>query len=166
MAIDCPRTLHQLGGAAVRFVKKWGGLAKPANRNEDRLSRKSFKPAVIVRDALADDLGRNRKALSLAAKRKVKDREARQRLSQVQQLPKQGEMIRTTSSETAVVWVKAVQALPSNTVTFALNATHDSLPRNINLHMWKMRDSPTCPWCGERQSLLHILNNCSVARDL
>ena len=31
MAIDCPRTLHHLGGAAVRFVKKCGGLAKSAN---------------------------------------------------------------------------------------------------------------------------------------
>jgi len=47
---------------------------------------------VLVGDALADDPGCNRKALSLAAKRKVKDSEAKQRLSQVQQLPKQGEI--------------------------------------------------------------------------
>ena len=141
-------------------------LAEKHLQNEDSLSRKSFKPAVIVRDALADDPGRNRKALSLAVKRKVKDSEAKQRLSQVQQLPKQGEMIRATSSETASVWAKAVQALPSNTMKFALNAAHDSLPHNVNLHMWKKRDSPTCPLCGERQSLLHVLNNCSVARDL
>ena len=26
--------------------------------------------------------------------------------------------------------------------------------------------APTCPLCGERQSLLHVLNNCSVTRDL
>jgi len=141
-------------------------LAEKHLQNEDRLSRKSFKPAVIVRDALADDPGRNRKALSLAAKRKVKDSEAKQRLSQVQKLPKQGEMIRATSSETAAVWAKAVQALPPNTMKFALNAAHDSLPHNVYLHMWKKRDSPNCPLCGERQSLLHVLNNCSVARDL
>ena len=61
-------------------------LAEKHLQNEDRQSRKSFKPAVIVRDTLADDPGHNRKALSLAAKRRVKDREARQRLSQVQQL--------------------------------------------------------------------------------
>jgi len=83
-------------------------LAEKHLQNENRLSRKSFKPAVIVCDALADDPGRKRKALSLAAKRKVKDSEAKQRLSQVQQLPKQGEMIRATSSETAAVWAKAV----------------------------------------------------------
>ena len=90
-------------------------LAEKHLQNEDRLFRKSFKPAVIVRDTLADDPGRNRKALSLAANREVKDREARQRLSQVQQLSKQGEMIHAISSETAAVWAKAVQALSSNT---------------------------------------------------
>ena len=78
-------------------------LAEKHLQNEDSLSRKSFKLAMIVRDALADDPGRNRKALSLAAKKKVKDSEAKQRLSQVQQLPKQGEMIRPTSSETVSV---------------------------------------------------------------
>ena len=46
---------------------------------------------------------------------------ARQQLSQVQQLPKQGELIRTMSSETAAVWAKAVQALLSNTMKFALS---------------------------------------------
>ena len=140
-------------------------LAEKHLQNEDRLFRKSFKPAVIVRDTLADDPGRNRKALSLAANREVKDREARQRLSQVQQLSKQGEMIHAISSETAAVWAN-LQALSSNTVKFTLNAAHDSLPHNVNLHMWKKRDSPTCPLCGEKQNLLHILNNCSVARDL
>ena len=40
-------------------------------------------------------------------------------------------MIRATSSETAAVWAKAVQALPSNTMKFALNAAHDSLPHNV-----------------------------------
>ena len=90
-------------------------------RIEDRLSRKSFKPAMIISYTLADDPGHNRKALSLAGKRKVDDREARHQLSQVQQLPKQGEMIRTMSSETATVWAKAVQVLLSNTMKFALS---------------------------------------------
>ena len=41
-------------------------LAEKHLQNEDRLSRKSFKPAVIVCDTLADDPGSNRKTLSLA----------------------------------------------------------------------------------------------------
>ena len=83
-----------------------------------------------------------------------------QRLLQVQDLQKQGEMLRATTSDTAAVWAKAVQALPSNAMKFALNATHDTLPHNANLHLWKKKDSAACPLCGERQS------NCKVARDL
>ena len=48
---------------------------------------------------------------------------------------------------------------------FALNAAVDVLPHNVNLHLWKKRNDPSCPLCHEKQSLLHILNNCSVARD-
>ena len=48
---------------------------------------------------------------------------------------------------------------------FALNAAVDVLPHNANLHCWKKRSDSTCPLCGANQSLLHILNNCPVARD-
>ena len=48
---------------------------------------------------------------------------------------------------------------------FALNAAVDVLPHNANLHLWKKRGDSSCPLCHENQSLLHILNNCSVARD-
>ena len=49
---------------------------------------------------------------------------------------------------------------------FALNAAVDTLPHNSNLHMWKKKESDSCPLCGERQSLIHVLNCCRVARDL
>ena len=121
---------------------------------------------MVVRDALTEDPGRTRKALAAAAKRKVKNREDSQRLLQVQDLQKQGEMLRATTSDTAAVWAKAVQALPSNTMKFALNAAHDTLPHNANLQLWKKKDNAAFPLCGERQSLLHVLNNRKVARDL
>jgi len=44
----------------------------------------------------------------------------------VQDLQKQGEMLCTTTSDTAAVWAKAVQTLPFNTMKFALNAAHDT----------------------------------------
>ena len=58
-------------------------------------------------------------ALAVAAKRKVKNQENSQRLLQVQDLQKQGEMLHATTSDTAAVWAKAVQALPSNIMKFA-----------------------------------------------
>ena len=84
----------------------------------------------------------------------------------MQDLQKQGEMLRATTSDTAAVWAKAVQALLSNTMKFALNAAHDTLPHNANLQLWKKKDNAAFPLCGERQSLLHVLNNRKVARDL
>ena len=48
---------------------------------------------------------------------------------------------------------------------FALNAAVDVLPHNANLHLWKKRNDPSCLLCQENQSLLHVLNNCPVARD-
>ena len=84
----------------------------------------------------------------------------------MQDLQKQGEMLCTTTSDTAAVWAKAVQTLPFNTMKFALNAAHDTLPNNVNLQLWKKKDKAACPLCEKRQSLLHVLNNCEAARDL
>ena len=49
---------------------------------------------------------------------------------------------------------------------FALNAAVDTLPHNANLHLWNKEKSAACPLCGECQSLIHVLNCCSVVRDL
>ena len=48
---------------------------------------------------------------------------------------------------------------------FALNATLDVLPHNSNLHLWQKKNSPACTLCGGNQTLLHVLNNCTTARD-
>ena len=45
-----------------------------------------------------------------------------------------------------------------------LNAAHDTLPHNSNLHLWKKKPNPSCPLCGhQKQTLLHVLNNCETA---
>ena len=50
---------------------------------------------------------------------------------------------------------------------FALNATHDTLPHNSNLHLWRKRESSNCSLCQQpRQNLIHVLNNCQKALDL
>jgi len=36
--------------------------------------------------------------------------------------------------------------------------------RERGLQLWK-NDNATCPLCGKRQSLLHVLSNCKVARE-
>ena len=42
------------------------------------------------------------------------------------------------------------------------------LPHNANLLLWRKRASDSCPLCGERQTLIHVLNSCQfdlVERD-
>ena len=58
-----------------------------------------------------------------------------------------------------------MEILPDEILKFALNVALDTLPHNANLHLWKKKESPSCTLCRERQSLIHVLNTCSVARD-
>ena len=60
-------------------------------------------------------------------------------------------------------WTSVVLSLPEKVFKFALNATMDTLPCNKNLCLWRKLPSPSCPLCGQDQSLLHILNHCPVA---
>ena len=81
-------------------------------------------------------------------------------------LERQGHMSRCTDPKCALVWSTVVKSLPEEQMKFSLNAAVDVLPHNANLHLWKKRQDPACPLCGNNQSLLHVLNNCAVARDL
>ena len=86
-------------------------------------------------------------------------------LDHLQSLERQGQMSRCTSPSCAPVWSRVVQTLPEEQMKFSLNAAVGVLPHNVNPHLWKKRNDAFCPLCHEKQSLLHILNNCSVARD-
>ena len=66
----------------------------------------------------------------------------------------------------AAIWTSAVQSLPEEQMKFALNAAVDMLPHNSNLHLWNKKGIPTCPLSQQNQTLLHVLNNCPVSRDL
>ena len=49
---------------------------------------------------------------------------------------------------------------------FALNAAHDTLPHNANVHLWKKKTTDLCPLCGEHQMLIHLLIVCNTALHL
>ena len=116
---------------------------------------------------MQEDPSRSRKALLTAAKRRVSSEEEVVRLTGLQSLPRQGHMIRATTPDTATIWAKAVQSLPDDSFMFALNAAHDTLPHNANLHLWGKKASDTCPLCQEdHQNLIHVLNSCKAALDL
>ena len=138
-------------------------LAEKGLQHDLTLSRKKFKASVVVRDALAEDPSRNRKSLASAAKRATQQADDARRETELKNLEKQGQMMRIASPDGASLWSKAVQSLPAEQMRFALNAAVDTLPHNANLHLWKKKESDCCPLCGERQTLIHALNNCEVA---
>ena len=47
----------------------------------------------------------------------------------------------------------------------SINAGLNTLPSLDNLKRWGKRVSDRCPFCGNTQTLLHILSNCPVALD-
>jgi hypothetical protein len=117
---------------------------------------------VEAREALKISPGCSRKALANSAKALVTEEVNSSRLDNLQSLERQGQLSRPSC---APIWSRAVLALPEDQLKFAINAAVDVLPHNANLYLWKKRKDPACPLCHENQSLLHVLNNCSVARD-
>jgi len=102
-------------------------LAERNLQHELNLTRKGFKPAVIVRDAVVEDPSRSRKALSAAVKRRVQEKDSTERLSQLKKLDKQGQVIASVDGIEIEVWAKTIQSLPSQQMRFVLNAAVDTL---------------------------------------
>ena len=142
-------------------------IAEENLKSEIASKRKKFCPATVVQEAMMDEPSRTRRALQIASMRKVKMDEDENRLENLKSLPRQGQMMRITTPEAASTWPKSIQFLPQHVFKFALNATHDVLPHNSNLHLWKKHSSSSCPLCHQPdQNLIHVLNNCKVALDL
>ena len=74
-------------------------------------------------------------------------------------------MSRCSCSDGVRLWAKALGGIDDSQLRFALNSAVDSLPHNANLALWKKRDNNTCPLCGERQTLIHVLNTCKASHD-
>ena len=140
-------------------------LANRGLKKELSLTRKKFRPAMEAREALKISPGCSRKALTKSAKALVTEGVNSFRFDNLQSLERQGQLSRRTDPSCAPIWSRGVLALPDNQLKFAINAAVDVLPHNANLYLWKKRKDPSCPLCHENQSLLHVLNNCSVARD-
>ena len=138
------------------------GMADRCLQREHNLPRQKFRPAARAREVLEASPGGSRKALAKAAKALVAEEVNSASLDHWNSLERQGHMSRCMDIQCAKVWAVVVESLPEEQI----NAALDVLPHNANLHLWKKKASPACQLCGNYQSLLHVLNNCDVARDL
>ena len=55
--------------------------------------------------------------------------------------------------------------IPQGVLKFAMNAGINTLPSLDNLKRWGKRTNDRCPFCGNIETLLHILSNCSTSLD-
>ena len=203
-----------LDSLSTRYLKRWSGLAKSANRSvlflsmkkgglnlslpstmhkrlqssrqsqlltspdpcvrlmaEESLkkdlsmTRPKFSASREVREVMIMDPNYSRKSLMAATKMLVTENDEERLLDSLRHQEKQGHMSRCSSPDAAMVWPKALRDVSNEHLSFALNSAVDSLPHNANLALWKKRTKDTCSLCGERQTLIHILNTCKVARD-
>ena len=114
---------------------------------------------------LLDNPNFTRKSLAATTKLLVSEDDDDRHFNSLQQLEKQGHMSRCSSPEGAKIWAKALEGARDEHLKFALNSAVDTLPHNANLHLWKKRNDDSCPLCGERQTLIQVLNTCRAARD-
>ena len=64
-----------------------------------------------------------------------------------------------------ITWKSYLWDVPQGVLKFAINAGINTLPTMDNLKRWGKRVNDRCPFCGNIETLLHVLNNCTVSLD-
>ena len=64
-----------------------------------------------------------------------------------------------------ITWKSFMWDIPQGVLKFAINAGINTLPTLDNLKRWGKRTNNRCPFCGNIQTLLHVLSNCNTALD-
>ncbi|XP_041466188.1 uncharacterized protein LOC121416780 [Lytechinus variegatus] len=61
-----------------------------------------------------------------------------------------------------LTWKSIIYDLPSKVLSFAVRSSIDCLPTFRNLQRWGKKLSANCKLCGNKQTLLHVLNGCKI----
>ena len=65
--------------------------------------------------------------------------------------------------QNCISWKSFIWDIPQGVLKFALNAGLNTLPTYDNLKRWGKRTSDRCNFCGNIETLAHVLSNCSTA---
>ena len=83
--------------------------------------------------------------------------------SHVKSLTVQGRFLDLLESEkNNFDWKSIVYNLPARVCKFVINSVSDSLNTRANLHRWGRCMNTQCKGCGNKETLHHILNNCTT----
>ena len=87
-------------------------------------------------------------------------------MSRMKDLVVQGDFISSVNEMDADFNFKSIlYELPRNVLKFLANSAIDTLPTNVNLKRWNKRNSPDCQLCGNKETMLHVFNNCKTMLD-
>ena len=138
-------------------------IASQETRKEANQQRPAFKPYQEVIKAMQDDPGASAKQLSTRAKKQVEAGDTETRLSHSTSLAVQNQPLKDKVRRAPHLLSSMITTLPERVLKYALNSLTDTLPYSASLHLWKKLPSPACRLCGQRQTLLHVLNACPYA---
>ncbi len=97
-------------------------------------------------------------------KKSIKEITKSKWLEQIEPLVKQGNMFKIAElSDGDLTWKSYMFNLPKGLLSFATRAAIDVLPTGDNLKIWGKSDKVNCELCGNRSTLLHVLNGCTTA---
>ena len=91
--------------------------------------------------------------------------EAKRTATAVQQA-QQGQWMSWGAAEQRKLSWKEIWHMAPMRLAFIIRATYDLLPTNANLARWGKTSDTSCPLCGLKQTLNHVLAACSVALSL
>ena len=142
-------------------------LATRRTLEEEQAVRPVFKPHQEVVAVMKEDPGATRKLTTSRVKSKIFNDDVRKRIKHSAGLQRQENILSYSDrSRSPEMWSSVILTLSENIFKFSLNAITDTLPHNSNLHLWGKVPSPACKLCSEKQTLYHVLNNCSEALNL
>ena len=97
------------------------------------------------------------------AKTQVLVEDTEKTVNHVCSLIKQGHFLKLTQmQQTDATWQSYIYNLQRGTMKWLINSSIDTLPTKTNLRLWGKAVNDKC-FCGQRQTLNHILNCCPVS---
>ena len=85
------------------------------------------------------------------------------RVNHLKKIVVQGDLLKLAHSEESdLTWRSAIYSLPRRVLSFAINASIDTLPNLRNLNLWGKKMSANCKLCGNTQTMLHVLAGCKT----
>ena len=127
----------QVGSLRVTFCP--AVMVRDVMQEDPSRSRRALAAGVVVRDVMQEDPSRPRRALAAAVKQGVTQSEQEARMKEVFEPPRQGQLFRSLTPESAEIWATTLRSLLEGAWKFVQN----TLP-HINLHLWHKKQLERC----------------------